>query len=141
MAVPGADPPASRRAARLLAATLRPEARGLAGIVAVLVVAMVLRLALPVLLGRFADDALAGAGVDHLTRIAIAYTLAALACNGLDLVVVWRSARVSWSAGNRLRERLAAHALRLEQAWHGRHRPGQPIERIGGHAGAMGPLC
>jgi len=138
MAVPGADPPASRRAARLLAATLKPEARGLAGIVAVLVVAMVLRLALPVLLGRFADDALAGAGVDHLTRIAVAYTLAALACNGLDLVVVWRSAHVSWRAGNRLRERLAAHALRLEQAWHGRHSPGQLIERIDGDVEAMG---
>src|SRR5262245_44733709 len=98
---------------------------------------MVLRLALPVLLGRFADDALAGAGVDHLTRIAIAYTLAALACNGLDLVVVWRSANVSWRAGNRLRERLAAHALRLEQAWHGRHSPGQLIERIDGDVEAM----
>src|SRR5262245_1422965 len=99
---------------------------------------MVLRLALPVLLGRFADDALAGAGVDHLTRIAIAYTLAALACNGLDLVVVWRSAHVSWRAGNRLREQLAAHALRLEQAWHGRHSPGQLIERIDGDVEAMG---
>jgi ATP-binding cassette, subfamily B, bacterial len=122
----------------LLAATLRPEARSLAGIVAVLVVAMLLRLALPVLLGVFADDALAGAGVDHLTRLAVAYTLAALACNGLDLVVVWRSAHVSWRAGNRLREQLAAHALRLEQAWHGRHSPGQLIERIDGDVEAMG---
>ena len=42
------------------------------------------------------------------------------------------SARVSWRVGNRLRERLAAHALRLEQAWHGRHSPGQLIERIDG---------
>ncbi|HEV8163616.1 MAG TPA: ABC transporter ATP-binding protein, partial [Actinomycetota bacterium] len=122
----------------MLAATLRPEARSLAGIVAVLVVAMLVRLALPVLLGVFADDALAEAGVDHLTRLAVAYTLAALACNGLDLVVVWRSAHVSWRAGNRLREQLAAHALRLEQAWHGRHSPGQLIERIDGDVEAMG---
>ena len=55
----------------------------------------------------------------------------------LDLVVVWWSARVSWRAGNRLRERLAAHALRLEQAWHGRHSPGQLIERIDGDVEAM----
>ncbi|HEY7073303.1 MAG TPA: ABC transporter ATP-binding protein [Acidimicrobiales bacterium] len=136
--MPGDDPPAGGRAARLLAATLRPEARSLAGIVAVLVVSMLLRLALPVLLGVFADDALAGAGVDRLTRLAVAYTLAALACNGLDLVVVWRSAHVSWRAGNRLREQLAAHALRLEQAWHGRHSPGQLIERIDGDVEAMG---
>ena len=136
--MPGDDPPTGGRASRLLAATLRPEARSLAGIVAVLVVAMLVRLALPVLLGVFADDALAGAGVEHLTRLAVAYTLAALACNGLDLVVVWRSAHVSWRAGNRLREQLAAHALRLEQAWHGRHSPGQLIERIDGDVEAMG---
>ena len=52
-------------------------------------------------------------------------------------MVVWWSARVSWRAGNRLRERLAAHALRLEQAWHGRHSPGQLIERIDGDVEAM----
>ena len=47
------------------------------------------------------------------------------------------SARVSWRAGNRLRERLAAHALRLEPAWHGRHSPGELIERIDGDVEAM----
>jgi ABC-type multidrug transport system fused ATPase/permease subunit len=135
--LPGDDPPAHRRAARLLAATLRPEVRALAGIVAVLVAAMGLRLFLPLLLGRFADDALAGAGTAALTRIAVAYVAAALVCHLLDLLVVWRAARVSWRVGNALRERLAAHALRLEQAWHGRHSPGQLIERIDGDVEAM----
>jgi ABC-type multidrug transport system fused ATPase/permease subunit len=135
--LPGDDLPAHQRAARLLAATLRPEGRALAGIVAVLVVAMGLRLCLPVLLGRFADDALGGAGTADLTRIAVAYVAAALACHVLDLFVVWRAAKVSWRVGNALRERLAAHALRLEQAWHGRHSPGQLIERIDGDVEAM----
>ncbi len=135
--MPGDDPPVGGRAARLLAATLRPEVRSLAGIVAVLVAAMGLRLCLPVLLGVFADDALAGATTAHLGRLAVLYTAAALAAHLLDLVVVWRSARVSWRVGNRLRERLAAHALRLEQAWHGRHSPGQLIERIDGDVEAM----
>jgi ATP-binding cassette subfamily B protein len=135
--LPGDDPPAHQRAARLLAATLRPEGRALAGIVAVLVAAMGLRLCLPVLLGRFADDALEGAGTADLTRIAVAYVAAALACHVLDLFVVWRAAKVSWRVGNALRERLAAHALRLEQAWHGRHSPGQLIERIDGDVEAM----
>src|SRR5215475_14075367 len=98
---------------------------------------MGLRLALPLILGRFADDALGGADVDHLTRLAILYTALALAGAGLDLIVVWWSARVSWRAGNRLRNRLAAHALRLEQAWHARHSPGQLIERIDGDVEAM----
>jgi ATP-binding cassette subfamily B protein len=125
------------RAARLLAATLRPEARSLAGILAVLLGAMALRLALPLALGRFADRALAGEPTSALTTLAVAYVVAALGSAGLDLVVVWWSARVSWRAGNRLRERLAAHALRLEHAWHGRHSPGQLIERIDGDVEAM----
>ena len=109
----------------------------MAGILAILGVAMALRLALPLLLGRFADDALRGEPTSTLTTLALAYVAAALGSAGLDLVVVWLSARVSWRTGNRLRERLAAHALRLEQAWHGRHSPGQLIERIDGDVEAM----
>jgi ABC-type multidrug transport system fused ATPase/permease subunit len=109
----------------------------MAGILAILGGAMALRLALPLLLGRFADDALAGEPTAALTTLAVAYVAAAVGSAALDLVVVWWSARVSWRAGNRLRERLAAHALRLEQAWHGRHSPGQLIERIDGDVEAM----
>ncbi|HET6951352.1 MAG TPA: ABC transporter ATP-binding protein [Acidimicrobiales bacterium] len=131
---PRSDGPA---ATRLLAATLRPDARSLAGILAVLSVAMVGRLSLPLLLGRFADDALDGRSVAALTPLAAAYVAAALGSAGLDLVAVWWSARVSWRAGNRLRERLAAHALRLEQGWHSRYSPGQLIERIDGDVESM----
>jgi ATP-binding cassette subfamily B protein/ATP-binding cassette subfamily C protein len=121
----------------LLAATLRPEAGPLAGIVAVLSGAKALQLLLPLTLGRFADDALGGASASHLAGLAAVYVAAALVSAVADLGVVWWSARVSWRAGNRLRERLAAHALRLEQAWHGRHSPGQLIERIDGDVEAM----
>jgi ATP-binding cassette subfamily B protein len=130
-------PQSSRGAARLLAATLRSEARPLAGVLAVLGASMALRLSLPLLLGRFADDALAGRSADTLTRLAVAYVVVALVSEALGLGVVWGSVRLSWRAGNRLRERLAAHALRLEQAWHGRHSPGQLIERIDGDVEAM----
>jgi ATP-binding cassette, subfamily B, bacterial len=130
-------PQSSRGAARLLAATLRSEARPLAGVLAVLGASMVLRLSLPLLLGRFADDALAGKSTDTLVRLAVAYVAVALVSELLGLGVVWGSVRLSWRAGNRLRERLAAHALRLEQAWHGRHSPGQLIERIDGDVEAM----
>ncbi|MGH9286972.1 MAG: ABC transporter ATP-binding protein [Acidimicrobiales bacterium] len=130
-------PQSSRGAARLLAATLRSEARPLAGVLAVLGASMVLRLSLPLLLGRFADDALTGESADTLVRLAVAYVAVALVSEALGLGVVWGSVRLSWRAGNRLRERLAAHALRLEQAWHGRHSPGQLIERIDGDVEAM----
>jgi ABC-type multidrug transport system fused ATPase/permease subunit len=130
-------PQSSRGAARLLAATLRSEARPLTGVLAVLGASMALRLSLPLLLGRFADDALAGRPADALTRLALAYVAVALVSEVLGVGVVWGSVRLSWRAGNRLRERLAAHALRLEQAWHGRHSPGQLIERIDGDVEAM----
>src|SRR4051794_30625063 len=53
-AVPEHEPPAD---ARLLAAYLRPERRAIAALTAILVVAMVLPLAGPVLVGRFVDAA------------------------------------------------------------------------------------
>ena len=101
---------------------------------------MALRLALPVLLGRFADDALGGARTRPLTASPPPTSPRRWAAPALDLAVVWWSARVSWRVGNRLRERLAAHALRLDQAWHGRHSPGQLIERIDGDVEAMADL-
>ncbi|HEX5366760.1 MAG TPA: ABC transporter ATP-binding protein [Acidimicrobiales bacterium] len=135
--MPGPLPRPDARATRLLVGALRPEAPALAGVLAVLGVAMALRLVLPPLLGRFADEALGGASTSALTGLAVAYVAAALVAAGLDLAVVWRSTAVSWRAGNRLRQQLLAHALRLEQAWHGRHSPGELIERIDGDVSAM----
>ncbi|MEA3020384.1 MAG: ATP-binding cassette, subfamily bacterial [Actinomycetota bacterium] len=125
-------------AARLLAATLRPERRAVAGILGVLVVTMGLRLATPVLLGRFVDDATNGKPTSALTHLALLYIAAALVAECLQLAVIWGSVKLSWRAGNRLRERLAHHALRLDLSWHARHSPGQLIERIDGDVEAMG---
>ena len=123
--------------ARLLGATLRPERRRTGAVVAVLLVAMLLRLATPALLGKFVDVATSDGTLDTLTTIAIAYVVAALISEVLALGVVWGSVNLSWRAGNRLRERLANHALRLDMAWHGKHSPGQLIERIDGDVEAL----
>jgi ATP-binding cassette subfamily B protein len=125
-------------AARLLITTLRPERASAARILAVLTVAMGLRLTTPVLLGVFVDDAVSGEPLSDLTWVAALYTAAALAAEALQLLVVWSSVKLSWRAGNRLRERLAAHALRLDLGWHARHSPGQLIERIDGDIEALG---
>src|SRR5829696_1490584 len=124
-------------AARLLRASLYDERRPLAVVVAGLVVAMGLRLATPALLGRFVDLAIRHEPLSSLTSLAVVYVVAALASEVLQLAVLWGSVRLSWRAGNRLRERLGAHALRLEMAWHGRHSAGQLIERIDGDVEAM----
>lgn len=116
---------------------LRPERPAAAGVLTVLLVALGLRLAMPALLGRFVDEAIAREPLDLLVRIAALYVGAAIVAEGLQLAVMWGSVRLSWRAGNRLRERLLRHALRLEMGWHGRHSPGQLIERIDGDVEAL----
>ncbi|MGH9182068.1 MAG: ABC transporter ATP-binding protein, partial [Acidimicrobiales bacterium] len=123
--------------ARLLSGAVAPERRAVARVLGVLVAALTLRLAMPALLGRFVDGAIDGRPLASLTTIAVMYVGVALAVEALQLVVTWGSVVLSWRAGNRLRERLAGHALRLEMGWHGRHSPCQLIERIDGDVEAM----
>ncbi|MBK5222965.1 MAG: ABC transporter ATP-binding protein [Acidimicrobiia bacterium] len=123
--------------ARLLLATVRPERRQATGIIGLLFIALLLRLAMPAMLGWFVDSAIDGRPADFLTRIAVAYVAVALTAEILQLSVTWGAVNLSWRAGNRLRERLSRHALRLEMGWHGRHSPGQLIERIDGDVEAL----
>ena len=87
---------------RLLIAYLRPERRNIAALAAVLVVAMGLPLAGPVLIGRFVDDAIAGVDTSRLATIASAFLVLVLAGDLLRLVVTWLSVRMAWRVGNTL---------------------------------------
>jgi ABC-type multidrug transport system fused ATPase/permease subunit len=123
--------------ARLLLAYLRPERRRIGALGAVLVVAMVLPLAGPVLVGRFVDAAMAGDPTSTLLWLAIGFLAATLTGDALSLVVTWASVRLAWRVGNRLRVDLCRHALSLDLDWHGDHSPGQLIERIDGDIDAV----
>jgi ATP-binding cassette, subfamily B, bacterial len=122
---------------RLLALTLNPERGKLGRVTAVLLVTLALRLAMPALLGRFVDDALAREPLSALTAVAAIYVVLALLTELLELTVTWWSVDLSWRAGNRLREMLARHALRLDMAWHGKNSAGRLIERIDGDVEAL----
>lgn len=128
------EPPAD---ARLLVAYLRPERRPLGALVGLLVVAMILPLAGPILVGRFVDAALAGDATGVLVVLALAFLAITLTGDGLQLVVTWLSVRMAWRVGNRLRSDLCRHALSLDLDWHGDHSPGQLIERIDGDIDAV----
>lgn len=123
------EPPADLR---LLLHQLRPERGRLVALGAILVVAMVLPLAGPVLVGRFIDAALAGDDTTVLVQLGVAFLVTTLAGDGLQLVVTWLSVRLAWRVGNRLRLDLCRHALSLDLDWHADHSPGQLIERIDG---------
>ncbi len=131
---PTSNPPND---ARLLAAYLRPERRQLSALVGILVVAMILPLAGPVLVGRFVDSALAGDALSVLLGLAAAFLITTLTGDGLQLVVTWLSVRMAWRVGNNLRGDLCHHALSLDLDWHGDHSPGQLIERIDGDIDAV----
>ena len=95
------------REPRLLTSYLRSERRRVGGLVAVLVVAMLLPVAGPVLIGRFVDAASHGQSTSVLVGIAALFLLVTLTADGLQLLVTWLSVRMAWRIGNRLRGDLA----------------------------------
>ena len=76
----------------LLTAHLRPERRQLLGLLGVLLVAMLLPVAGPVLLGNVVDAALAGRPTGVLLRGAVAFLVVTLFADGLQLALTrWLS--------------------------------------------------
>ena len=129
--------PPSRSDAGLLAAYLRPEQAQLLVLGMVLVVAMLMPVAGPVLLGRAIDAALAGDSTTEIVRLAAAFLVVTVGSDALQVLVAYRSVGLAWRVGNRLRLDLARHALRLDLDWHGRHSAGLLIERIDGDVAAI----
>ncbi|MEV1178621.1 ABC transporter ATP-binding protein [Nonomuraea sp. NPDC049784] len=116
---------------------LRPGPRPAAALVAAIAAATALPLAAPQITRRFVDDAIAGASTRHLTLIALGYLALAVAGQAARMVTAWLASRLAWDGTNRLRERLAQHALGLDMAYHGRHTPGEMIERVDGDVVAV----
>ncbi|MGW6494770.1 ABC transporter ATP-binding protein [Nonomuraea angiospora] len=126
-------PPHSPSVLRLL----RPGRRQGAALAAAIAATTALPLAAPQITRRFVDDAIGGASIRHLTLIAIGYLALAVAGQAARLVAAWLAGRLAWDGTNRLRERLARHALGLDLAFHGRHTPGEMIERVDGDVVAV----
>ncbi|WP_405150258.1 ABC transporter ATP-binding protein/permease [Sphaerisporangium sp. NBC_01403] len=99
--------------------------------------ATALPLAAPQFTRRFVDDAVGGAGIYPLVLIALSYLGLSVAGQAARMVTAWLGSRVAWDGTNRLRERLAEHALSLDMAFHGRHTPGEMIERVDGDVVAV----
>ncbi|MGW4965687.1 ABC transporter ATP-binding protein [Nonomuraea sp. NPDC004186] len=126
-------PPHSTSVLRLL----RPGPRRSAALVAATAAATALPLAAPQITRRFVDDAIGGASIRQLTLIAVGYLALAVAGQAARLVTAWLAGRLAWDGTNRLRERLAGHALGLDLGFHGRYTPGEMIERVDGDVVAV----
>ncbi|WP_440107191.1 ABC transporter ATP-binding protein [Streptosporangium sp. H16] len=116
---------------------LRPGRRSAVALAAAVAAATALPLAAPQLTRRFVDDAIGGASTRHLTLIALGYLALAVAGQAARMATAWLASRLAWDGTNRLRERLAEHALGLDMACHGRRTPGEMIERVDGDVVAV----
>jgi len=80
----------------------------------------------------FVDGAIAGRPTGHLVTLAAAYLGVAATSQAVAVVSTYQASGVAWRTSNRLRELVAAHALRLDMTFHARHSPGEMIERTDG---------
>jgi ABC-type multidrug transport system fused ATPase/permease subunit len=116
----------------LVAAQLGAERGRLAPLVAALVLSTLLPLAGPQLMATFVDRAVGGAPIDALIGLGAAYLAIAAAGQAARVAASYAASGAAWRTTNRLREQVAGHALRLDMGFHGRHTPGEMIERVDG---------
>ncbi len=116
----------------LLARYLSPQRGFVAGMAALILTGIGLRLANPQILRSFLDTAQAGGGQRPLLIAAGLYVAFAVLQVGMTLLADYTSRLVSWNATNRLREDLLLHLLRLDMPFHKEHTPGELIDRVDG---------
>ncbi|HKY46989.1 MAG TPA: ABC transporter ATP-binding protein, partial [Acidimicrobiia bacterium] len=96
-----------------------------------------LQLAVPVLLSRFIDAAVAREAVAGMIAIGFAYLAAGVVNQVLDAGASYLGADIGWRATNRLREELGEHLLTLDMGFHNETTPGEMIERVDGDVTAI----
>jgi ATP-binding cassette subfamily B protein len=122
---------------RLVLTHLRPPGRSAAALVAAVLATTVLPLLAPQLTRRIVDGAMAGDPTGSLLVLAGLYLAVAVVGQLARVGTAWLASRLAWDGTNRLRERLAEHALDLDLGWHAQRTPGEMIERVDGDVVAL----
>ncbi|MEO8083045.1 MAG: ABC transporter ATP-binding protein [Ardenticatenales bacterium] len=91
----------------------------------------------PQLQRAFIDGAVGGVPAGDLVRLAAIFVGIAFVLQGLYVSAGLVSAELAQTATNRMREDLLEHVLSLDLAFHGRHTPGELIERIDGDVATL----
>jgi ATP-binding cassette subfamily B protein len=126
-----------RQYADLLVRYLRPQRLQTLLLAALLLANIGLRLLHPQIMRTFIDTALAGGALRVLLQAGVAFVGIAIASQALSVWITALGENVAWTATNALRYDLALHCLKLDQAWHKAHTPGELIERIDGDVNAL----
>jgi len=110
-------------------------------LVTVLGIALLINIGLqlfnPQILRVFIDNALAGAEISILTRMALLFIAIAMVHQLVNVFVVYVTENLGWATTNDLRLDLARHTLGLDMSFHTAHTPGEMIERIDGDVMAL----
>jgi ABC-type multidrug transport system fused ATPase/permease subunit len=109
-----------------------PQGAAIAVMAAVLLTSIGLALAGPQIVSHFIQVAENGASTATLLHITILFLVVVIAHQVMTTAARYASARVGWTATNRIRGDLVAHVLRLGPEFHESHSPGELIERIDG---------
>jgi len=120
-----------------LRAYLRPQARRVAALAALLCATIGLELANPQILRAFIDSAVGGADVDGLFAIGLLFLLVALATQAATIAETYVAENVGLTATNALRADLTQHCLGLDPDFLNAHTPGELIERIDGDVSTL----
>jgi ATP-binding cassette subfamily B protein len=122
----------------LLRAYLRPQWRSVLALAALLAAGIALQLANPQLLRVFIDQALGGAELGALARLAAVFLAVAVLSQLVVVGETFVAENVGLSATNAIRADLTRHCLGLDLSFHHAHPPGELIERIDGDVTALG---
>ena len=114
-----------------------PQWTAVVGLGALLLAAAGVQIAHPRLLASFVDAAADARPLPLLTRLAVAFIVLAVVGQIAGVVDAYLAQHVALTATNRLRADLTLHCLRLDQAFHAGHRPGELIQRVEGDVAAL----
>ncbi len=108
---------------------IRPHRRAFVAYGLLLAVATALPIIGTILISRFVDLIVEGAGAGRVAPLGLGFAVVGLASSAVGVVVTWRSTALAWRITNDLRHELASHVLHADLAFHRDRTPGELLTR------------
>jgi ABC-type multidrug transport system fused ATPase/permease subunit len=121
----------------LLLRYARPRKRALGLLGGLLLSAVLLEVATPLVVRGYIDSAYSDAALRVLVVLALSYLGLAMVLQGLRVVATYVGENAAWAMTNEMRADLTQHCLELDFRFHKEHTPGELIERVDGDVSAL----